>query len=87
MTSRQKEVNKEMRRYEREHINEVWCGDTSYGPYITIEGKKYRTYIVAFIDDASRMITSCYIYLNDNFVNIMASLKKGVVQFGKLKMK
>ena len=86
MTSREKEVNKDMRRYEREHINEVWCGDTSYGPYITIEGKKYRTYIVAFIDDASRMITSCDIYLNDNFVNIMASLKKGVVQFGKPKI-
>ena len=30
---------KDMRRYEREHINEVWCGDSSVGPYITINGQ------------------------------------------------
>ena len=23
-----------MRRYERAHVNEVWCGDSSVGPYL-----------------------------------------------------
>ena len=27
--------NQDMRRYERPHINEVWCGDSSVGPYLT----------------------------------------------------
>ena len=27
--------NKDMRRYERPHINEVWCGDSSAGPRLT----------------------------------------------------
>lgn len=27
--------NKDMRRYERPHINEVWCGDSSVGPRLT----------------------------------------------------
>lgn len=35
-----------MRRYERAHINEVWCGDSSVGPYIKIDGTKKRTYII-----------------------------------------
>ena len=32
--------NRDMRRYERPHINEVWCGDSSVGPRLTDkEGK------------------------------------------------
>ncbi|MFR8622374.1 helix-turn-helix domain-containing protein [[Ruminococcus] torques] len=35
--------NKDMRRYERPHINEVWCGDSSVGPRLTdSDGKKHR---------------------------------------------
>lgn len=84
--SKRFDVGKEMRRYEREHINEVWCGDTSYGPYISINGKRVRTYIMAFIDDASRMITSVDLVLNDNFSNMMGTLKKAVVKYGKPKV-
>lgn len=75
--------NRDMKRYEREHINEVWCGDSSVGPYITINGKKQRTYIIALIDDASRMITGIDIYLNDNYVNLMKVMKTAIKQFGK----
>ncbi len=51
-----------------EHINEVWCGDSSVGPYLKVDGKKQRTYIIALIDDASRMIVGIDIFFNDNFV-------------------
>ncbi|MDU4801556.1 MAG: DDE-type integrase/transposase/recombinase [Clostridium butyricum] len=79
--------NKEMKRYEREHINEVWCGDSSVGPYIKIEGgNKKRVYIIALIDDASRYITGIDIFLNDNFVNLMSVLKSAVTRFGKPKI-
>lgn len=33
-------TNKDMRRYERAHINEVWCGDSSVGAYLKVDGKK-----------------------------------------------
>ena len=29
-------TNQDMRRYERPHINEVWCGDSSVGPYLKL---------------------------------------------------
>ena len=49
--------NLDMRRYERAHINEVWCGDSSVGPYLkTPDGKKHKVSIIALIDDASRFI-------------------------------
>ena len=33
--------NQDMRRYERPHINEVWCGDSSVGPYLKTPDGKY----------------------------------------------
>ena len=74
---------KDMRRYEREHINEVWYGDTSFGPYLmTPEGKK-RIYIIALIDDASRFITGADLFFEDTFANVMTVMKSAVSRHGK----
>lgn len=73
----------EKRRYEVEHINEVWYGDTTYGPYIYNEaGIKKKVYIIALIDDASRMIVGCKAYYEDNFVNLMDIIKSSVSKYG-----
>lgn len=80
-------VNKDMRRYEQEHINVVWCGDSSVGPWFTNdEGKKVRLYIIALIDDASRFIVAANLFYEDNFVNLMAVIKSAIVTYGKPKL-
>lgn len=77
----------EMRRYERPHINEVWCGDSSAGPYLkTPDGKKHRVYVIALIDDASRFITGIDVFFNDNFVNLMSVMKSAVSKYGQPKV-
>ena len=73
---------KERRRYEREYPNDVWQGDTTYGPYITIDGKKYRTYLIHFIDDNSRLVVGRGFYLNDNAINVQKTLKKAIKTYG-----
>ena len=79
--------NQDMRRYERPHINEVWCGDSSVGPYLkTLDGKKHKLYIIALIDDASRFITGVDIFYNDNFVNLMSVMKSAVAKYGRPKL-
>ena len=71
--------NQDMRRYERPHINEVWCGDSSAGPYLkTADGKKHRVYVIALIDDASRFILGADVFFNDTFVNLMSVMKSAV---------
>lgn len=74
--------NKDMRRYERAHINEVWCGDTSYGPYLRDGKTRTKTFIIALLDDASRMIVGIDIFTRDNFVNLMSVLKKAISKHG-----
>lgn len=78
--------NKDMRRYERPHINEVWCGDSSVGPYLKLEdGRKHKVYIIALIDDASRFIVGIDVFFNDNFINLMSVIKSAVSKFGRVK--
>ena len=76
----------EYKRYEKEHINEVWYGDTTYGPYITIDGEKVRMYIIALIDDASRKIVAIEAFKEDNYVNLLKVIKSGVSVCGKPKL-
>ena len=76
--------NQDMRRYERPHINEVWCGDSSAGPYLKLpDGKKHRVYVIALIDDASRFITGTGVFFNDTFVNLMSVMKSAVAKYGR----
>lgn len=77
----------DMRRYERPHINEVWCGDTGVGPYLkTPDGKKHKVYIIALIDDAGRFIVGINIFFNDNFVNLMSVMKSAIAKYGRPQM-
>ncbi|GAA0284783.1 hypothetical protein GCM10008922_48450 [Faecalicatena contorta] len=79
--------NPDMRRYERPHINEVWCGDSSVGPYLRLsDGKKHKVFIIALIDDASRFIVGIDVFFNDNFVNLMSVMKSAVAKYGHPQM-
>ena len=77
-------TSRDMRRYERPHVNEVWCGDSSVGPYLkTAGGQKHKVYITALIDDASRFIVGIDVFFNDNFVNLMSVIKSAVAKYGR----
>ena len=47
---------KDRRAFEMEYPGDCWQTDLSMGPYLTINGHKHKTYIVAYIDDASRAV-------------------------------
>ena len=75
-------VHADMRRYERPHINEVWCGDSCVGPKITLDGTKKRIYVIALIDDASRFITGADAFTQDNFISLMTVMKSATAKYG-----
>lgn len=76
-----------MRRYERPHINGVWCGDSSAGPYLkTPDGKKRRVYVIALVNDASRMVVGIDVFFGDTFANLMSVLKSAVAKYGVPRM-
>ena len=78
-------TNIERRMFEMEYANDCWQADTSSGPYIKINNIKYKTYIIMFIDDKSRMVMGFGIYFNDNAVNMQSVFKEAVKTYGKPK--
>lgn len=50
------EIPKEVKRFAHGKINQLWQTDLMYGPYIKKSGKKVPTYLLAYIDDCSRLI-------------------------------
>jgi transposase InsO family protein len=76
----------DMRRYERAHINEVWYGDSSVGPWLKVKGKNKRVWIIAMIDDASRMITGIDLFFKDNTDHVFSVLKSAITRHGRPKV-
>lgn len=77
--------NIERRMFEMPYVNSCWQSDTSDGPYITIDNQKYRTKLIMFIDDKSRMIMGYEFFLNDNAINMQKVFKNAIKTYGKPK--
>lgn len=73
---------KDRRAFEFENANDCWQSDISVGPYLTINGVKHKTYIVAFLDDASRLIVSCKAFESDNLLSVLEVFKDAVATRG-----
>ncbi|KHO62424.1 integrase [Thermoanaerobacter sp. YS13] len=81
-----KEKEGKTKRFSHEYINELWQTDVMYGPYIK-EGKtKRQTYLIAYIDDASRLCTYARFYYTQNFLALRDSFKEAVLRRGIPKM-
>jgi len=71
----------QMLRFAHEHVNELWMTDVMYGPYVG-EKKKKATYLLAYIDDASRLITHGGFYLSQDIASLRNSFKEAVLRRG-----
>jgi len=73
---------KEIKRFAHQYINELWHGDLMYGPYISDRHKKKPTYLLAYIDDASRLVPHSEFYYTQNFEALRHSFKEAVLKRG-----
>lgn len=73
---------KDRRTFEMEYPGDCWQTDISMGPYLTINGRKQKTYIIAFIDDASRAIMACSFFFEQNLNAVLSVFKTAVQRRG-----
>ena len=72
------------KRFQKQHRNALWQADIKYGPYIQGKsGKKVRTYMLAFIDDATRMIMHAEFYDNQRLPILEDAFRKALLKFGR----
>jgi transposase InsO family protein len=65
------------------YANDLWQADTMFGPHVAnTDGKKVQTKLIAFIDDASRVICHGQFFFNENIDALIESLKKAFYKRG-----
>ncbi len=76
---------KKLRRsFAMQFANELWQADTMYGPAIAqADGKWRKTFLIAFIDDASRVITHAEFFYRDNTENMIDAFRSALFKRGK----
>jgi transposase InsO family protein len=74
---------KDRKAFEESFFGAMWQADTCYFPYIPDgSGKRLRTYLIAIVDDYSRMIVGAKLFFEDNAYNFQQVLKNTVSTFG-----
>ena len=67
--------NKRRLAFSKRYANEMWQLDTMFGPHIKIGGRMVQTKLIAFIDDASRVITHGEFFPSENTDNLLKALQ------------
>jgi transposase InsO family protein len=81
---REQSVPTARKKFEKKHVNELWTADAMHGPYIKIPrySGKHKTFLIAAIDDHSRIITARQWVLYENTILFGQILKNGIQRFG-----
>jgi len=73
------------RRFNRRGRNTLWQSDLKYGPYLpdpNHPGHKMRTYLLAMIDDATRLVVHGEFYDNQRLPVLEDTFRKAIIKCG-----
>ncbi len=71
-------IHEDRRRFEAESPNDLWQSDCMHGPMIIHENKKRKTYLLAFIDDHSRLVPHGEFYLSESLESYLKALESAL---------
>lgn len=73
---------KDHRRFEFPYAGDLWMSDVMHGPSVWVDGRKRKTYLIAFLDDATRIIPFARFALSESNVDFMPTMKQAVLRRG-----
>lgn len=77
-------VQKQRLSFAMPFANQLWQADTLYGPTIkSADGQWKKTFLIAFIDDASRVIAHAEFFYRDNTENMVLAFRSALYKRGK----
>jgi putative transposase len=80
-----KRQSKEFKPFQAEHPNQIWQSDVMYGPYLPDPDRpeaKKRTFLVAILDDFSRLIVHAEFYWHERLPHLENTLQKAILKRG-----
>ncbi|WP_391203641.1 DDE-type integrase/transposase/recombinase [Psychrobacillus sp. L4] len=73
----------ERKRFAHDKVNVLWQGDLSHGPYLSSNKKSVKTFLVAYIDDCSRLIPYAQFFTSEKFDGLRIVTKEALTRRGK----
>jgi transposase InsO family protein len=72
------------RRFEAEHSNDIWQCDILHGPMVQVDGVAglKKSYLLAILDDHSRLIVHAGFYLAETFETLKLGLREAISRRG-----
>ncbi|MCF8084553.1 MAG: DDE-type integrase/transposase/recombinase [Deltaproteobacteria bacterium] len=70
------------RKFEAELPNDMWQSDVMHGPMVMVGDRKRKSYLIAFIDDHSRLIPYARFYLSENLASFLDAFEKSLLKRG-----
>ena len=71
------------RRFAFERAGQLWMSDVMHGPSVLVEGnKKRKSYLIAFLDDATRVVPFAAFALAENTAAFLPVLKQALTRRG-----
>ena len=66
------------------HANDLWTSDVMHGPRLLVPGRRDggKTYLLAFMDDATRMVPYAAFYASEGAACFQDALKQGLLRRG-----
>ncbi len=66
------------RKFEAELPNDLWQSDVMHGPKVDVDGRQSKTYLIAVIDDHSRLIIYARFYLSENLTSYLDAFENAL---------
>lgn len=70
------------RKFEAECVNDLWQSDVMHGPRVAVGARRQKAYLIAILDDHSRLITHAEFYLNERLVSYVHCLRQAFLTRG-----
>jgi transposase InsO family protein len=78
----QQMVPEDRRKFEAELPNDLWQSDVLHGPLVESGGKKRKSYLIAFIDDYSRLVPYGEFYPGETLAFYLKALEQALATRG-----
>lgn len=70
------------RKFEAELPNDLWQSDVMHGPHVTVGDKQRKSYLIAFIDDHSRLVPHAAFYPSEALAPFMEAFQSALGKRG-----
>lgn len=73
---------RERRSFRHREAGELWMGDVLHGPRVIADGRVRKSYLIAFIDSATRFVPAAELRLSEGAADHEYALKQAFLKYG-----